>query len=128
LRLVPVAGVMTALGIRIAMDDFGTGYSSLSYLRSFPFAKIKIDGSFVADLVGTIDSLAIAQATIQLSRRLGMTTAAEGVETEEQLRILTEEGCAEVQGYHVSRPVPLDRVPALLEHYGYGEAPLRKAS
>ncbi|HEX4736821.1 MAG TPA: EAL domain-containing protein [Allosphingosinicella sp.] len=118
---------LTALGIRIAMDDFGTGYSSLSYLRSFPFAKIKIDSSFVADLVGTTDSLAIVQATIQLSRKLGMTTTAEGVETEEQLRILTEEGCAEVQGYHVSRPIPADGVAGLLELYGCSETPLRKA-
>jgi predicted signal transduction protein with EAL and GGDEF domain len=119
---------LTALGIRIAMDDFGTGYSSLSYLRSFPFAKIKIDSSFVADLVGTTDSLAIVQATIQLSRKLGMKTTAEGVETEEQLRILTEEGCAEVQGYHVSRPVPARKVPGLLELYGCARPRLRKAS
>ncbi len=119
---------LTALGIRIAMDDFGTGYSSLSYLRTFPFAKIKIDSSFVADLVGTTDSLAIVQATIQLSRKLGMKTTAEGVETAEQMRILTEEGCAEVQGYHVSRPVPADGVPALLDLYHYGEQRLRKAS
>ncbi|HEX5182066.1 MAG TPA: EAL domain-containing protein [Allosphingosinicella sp.] len=119
---------LTTLGIGIAMDDFGTGYSSLSYLRSFPFAKIKIDSSFVADLVGTTDSLAIVQATIQLSRKLGMKTTAEGVETEEQLRILTEEGCAEVQGYHVSRPVPARKVPGLLELYGCSQPRLRKAS
>jgi EAL domain-containing protein (putative c-di-GMP-specific phosphodiesterase class I) len=119
---------LTALGIRIAMDDFGTGYSSLSYLRSFPFAKIKIDSSFVADLVGTTDSLAIVQATIQLSRKLGMKTTAEGVETAEQMRILTEEGCAEIQGYHVSRPVPAEGVAELLDLYGSGKPKLRKAS
>jgi diguanylate cyclase (GGDEF)-like protein len=119
---------LTALGVRIAMDDFGTGYSSLSYLRSFPFSKIKIDGSFVADLAGASDSLAIIQATIQLSEKLGMRTTAEGVETAEQLRILSDEGCSEVQGYHVSRPVPARGIPKLLNRYGWGEAPLRKAS
>jgi EAL domain-containing protein (putative c-di-GMP-specific phosphodiesterase class I) len=110
---------LTAFGVRIAMDDFGTGYSSLSYLRSFPFTKIKIDGS--------TDALAIVQATIQLSEKLGMKTTAEGVETAEQLRILTSEGCSEVQGYHVSRPVPADCVAELLDRYGYGGEGLRAA-
>ena len=119
---------LTAFGVRIAMDDFGTGYSSLSYLRSFPFAKIKIDSSFVADLAGTTDALAIVQATIQLSEKLGMKTTAEGVETAEQLAILTSEGCSEVQGYHVSRPVPADRVFELLDRYGNAKPLLRKAS
>jgi len=112
---------LTAIGVSIAMDDFGTGYSSLSYLRSFPFTKIKIDRSFVADLIGTADALAIVQATIQLSRKLGMETTAEGVETAEQLDVLIAEGCTHAQGFHVSRPVPADRIEALLiEH---GEAP-----
>jgi diguanylate cyclase (GGDEF)-like protein len=119
---------LTALGVRIAMDDFGTGYSSLSYLRSFPFAKIKIDSSFVADLVGTTDSLAIVQATIQLSEKLGMRTTAEGVETAEQMRILTEEGCSEIQGYHISRPVPAASVPKLLARHGQGHPKLRAVS
>jgi predicted signal transduction protein with EAL and GGDEF domain len=105
---------LTKLGVGIALDDFGTGYSSLSYLRSFPFSKIKIDKSFVADLAGTSDCLAIVQATIQLSQKLGMCTTAEGVETEEQMRILTDEGCTQVQGFHVSRPVPADQVSSLL--------------
>ena len=81
------------------MDDFGTGYSSLSYLRSFPFTKIKIDRSFVADLIGTTDALAIVQATIQLSQKLGMETTAEGVETAEQLDVLIAEGCTHAQGF-----------------------------
>ena len=113
---------LSALGVRIAMDDFGTGYSSLSYLRSFPFSKIKIDRSFVADLVGTTDALAIVQATIQLSRKLGMETTAEGVETAEQLEVLVAEGCTHAQGYHVSRPVPADRIEALLIEHGMAPA------
>jgi predicted signal transduction protein with EAL and GGDEF domain len=109
---------LAALGVRIAMDDFGTGYSSLSYLRSFPFSKIKIDRSFVEDMVGQTESLAIVQATIQLSHKLGMETTAEGVETAEQLDVLVAEGCTHAQGFHVSRPVPASRIEALLLEHG----------
>ena len=116
---------LAGLGVSIAMDDFGTGYSSLSYLRSFPFTKIKIDRSFVEGVAGQSDALAIVQATIQLSRKLGMETTAEGVETAEQLAILGAEGCTHAQGYHISRPVPLGQVEALIaEHCA---APARKA-
>ena len=108
---------LKGLGVRIALDDFGTGYSSLSYLRSFPVTKIKIDRSFVADMAGTNDALAIVQATIQLSERLGLETTAEGVETLEQLDLLVSEGCTQAQGYHISRPVPAAQVQALLDEY-----------
>src|SRR4029077_9660125 len=85
------------LGVRIAMDDFGTGYSSLSYLRSFPFDKIKIDRCFVADLSGASeDALAILRAVAGLGHSLGIATTAEGVETEEQLERVREEGCTEM--------------------------------
>ncbi len=117
---------LAGLGVRIAMDDFGTGYSSLSYLRTFPFAKIKIDRSFVEQLVGETESLAIVQATIQLSRKLGMDTTAEGVETAEQLDILTAEGCTHAQGFHVSRPIPATAIDELLAEHG--AAPVRQAS
>ena len=86
-------------------------------MRTFPFSKIKIDRSFVAELVSTSDSLAIVQATIQLSEKLGMETTAEGVETAEQYDILVSEGCTNVQGFHVSRPVPIGQVPRLLARY-----------
>jgi predicted signal transduction protein with EAL and GGDEF domain len=119
---------LAALGVRIALDDFGTGYSSLSYLRSFPFTKIKIDRSFVADIVCTTDSLAIVQATIQLSEKLGMETTAEGVETAEQFDILANEGCTNVQGFHVSKPVPAGEVPRLIARYApEGELQARAA-
>lgn len=110
------------LGVHIAMDDFGTGYSSLSYLRSFPFSKIKIDQSFVSDLSDTSDALAIVQATIQLSKKLGMCTTAEGVETIEQLDILAAEGCTEVQGFHISRAIPAFEIRAFLNGYRNDEA------
>ncbi|CAN0026280.1 unnamed protein product, partial [Phaeothamnion confervicola] len=92
------------LGIKIAMDDFGTGYSSLGYLRSFPFDKIKIDQSFIRDLPGKEDSVAIVRAVVGLSSSLGIRTTAEGVETKEQLASLTAEGCTEFQGFLFSKP------------------------
>ncbi|HEU5286518.1 MAG TPA: bifunctional diguanylate cyclase/phosphodiesterase, partial [Sphingomicrobium sp.] len=106
------------LGVRLAMDDFGTGYSSLSYLRSFPFSKIKIDRSFVSDITVTRDALAIVQATIQLSEKLGIGTTAEGIETAGQLHLLAAEGCTEAQGFHISRPVRAQEIPALISRYG----------
>jgi diguanylate cyclase (GGDEF)-like protein/PAS domain S-box-containing protein len=92
------------LGVSIAMDDFGTGYSSLSYLRSFPFDKIKIDQSFIEDLAGNKDSLAILRAVVGIGRSLGIVTTAEGIESQNQLEVLRTEGCTEAQGYFFSRP------------------------
>ena len=103
------------LGVRIALDDFGTGYSSLSYLRSFPFHKIKIDRCFVRDISSTIpSSMAILRTVAQLGRTLGMTTTAEGVETEEQLELVRSEGCTESQGYLLSPPVAAAAVRRLI--------------
>ena len=96
------------------MDDFGTGYSSLGYLRSFPFDKIKIDKSFIQDLPGKEDSVAIVRAVVGLSSSLGITTTAEGVETKEQLAGLTSEGCDEFQGFLFSKPQPAADVEKLL--------------
>ena len=96
---------LRAMGVRISMDDFGTGYSSLSYLRSFPFDKIKIDRSFMADLTTRRDSQAIIQAIIGLGTSLGMTTTTEGVETEEQLALVRLHGATEVQGFLFSPPL-----------------------
>ena len=105
---------LRAIGIRISMDDFGTGYSSLSYLRAFPFDKIKIDRSFMRDLESRGDSLAIIKAVIGLGHSLGMSTTAEGVETEEQLKAVREQGCNEVQGFLFSPPLEAGDVLALL--------------
>ncbi|WP_409190749.1 putative bifunctional diguanylate cyclase/phosphodiesterase [Bradyrhizobium sp. RDM4] len=97
---------LRALGIRIAMDDFGTGYSSLTYLQCFPFDKIKIDRSFVSGVASDAGSLSIVRAVVALARGMGMTTTAEGVETDEQRERIAAEGCTEMQGYLFSRPVP----------------------
>ena len=102
------------MGIRVALDDFGTGYSSLSYLRSFPFDKIKIDRSFVVDIMSDKGSAAIIQAITGLAAALDMETIAEGVELEEQVEMLLRNGCNNIQGYLLSRPVPIDEVAALI--------------
>jgi diguanylate cyclase (GGDEF)-like protein len=108
---------LRGLGVRISMDDFGTGYSSLSYLRSFPFDKIKIDQSFVRDLVERPDSIAIISAVAGLGHSFGMTTTAEGVETQQQLDLMRAEGCTEVQGYFYSKPVPASEIVQLLSRF-----------
>ena len=102
------------MGVCIALDDFGTGYSSLSYLRSFPFDKIKIDRSFVQDLSRKSDCMAIVRAVASL----GMITTAEGVETEEQLRQVREQGCTEFQGYLVSPPIRASELAPFLARAG----------
>jgi diguanylate cyclase (GGDEF)-like protein len=99
-----------SLGVRIALDDFGTGYSSLSYLRSFPFSKLKIDQSFIKEIAYRTDCEAIVRAVNDLAGSLGMTTTAEGVETEDQLDRLRQVGCTEVQGFLFDRPRPLGEI------------------
>jgi diguanylate cyclase (GGDEF)-like protein len=105
---------LRSLGVRISMDDFGTGYSSLSYLRGFPFDKIKIDRSFVRDLIEKPDSIAIIRAVTGLGHSFGMTTTAEGVETQEQLDQMRAEGCTEAQGYFYGKPMPANEIAQLL--------------
>lgn len=94
-------------GVRLALDDFGTGFSSLSYLRSFPFDTLKIDQSFVKELLSLEQSRAIVRMIAELATTLGMRTVAEGVETVEQMQAVRAAGCDSIQGYLVSRPRPL---------------------
>jgi diguanylate cyclase (GGDEF)-like protein len=101
---------LRALGVQIALDDFGTGYSSLSYLRSFPFDKIKIDRSFIQDLMSGAEPLAIVHAITGLAKNLNMISTAEGVETKQQLETLQALGCIEMQGYLFSRARPAAEV------------------
>jgi diguanylate cyclase (GGDEF)-like protein len=101
-------------GALIAIDDFGTGYSSLSYLKSLPLDKIKIDKSFVQDLLDDDDDATIVRAIIQLGKSLGMQVIAEGVETLEQEAYIISEGCHEGQGYFYSKPLPARELSAYL--------------
>jgi len=101
---------LRSLGIRTCMDDFGTGYSSLSYLRSFPFDKIKIDRSFVAEINEREDCRAIVASITDLGRSLNMVTTAEGVESRAQFDTISEIGCAEIQGFYFGHPVPAQEI------------------
>ncbi|HEU4645173.1 MAG TPA: GGDEF domain-containing phosphodiesterase, partial [Burkholderiales bacterium] len=102
------------MGAHMALDDFGTGYSSLAYLKHFPIDVIKIDRSFVRDIVTDVDDAAIVKATIGLATSLGMQTTAEGVETAEQLAFLRTHGCRFGQGYLFSPPVAEEEFAAML--------------
>jgi EAL domain-containing protein (putative c-di-GMP-specific phosphodiesterase class I) len=92
-------------GIGLAIDDFGTGYSSLMLLRQLPFTEVKIDRAFVADVPRSRDSRLVVRAITDLARGLGITSTAEGIETVEQLRALSELGCDQAQGYLVAQPM-----------------------
>jgi diguanylate cyclase (GGDEF)-like protein/PAS domain S-box-containing protein len=105
---------LKGFGVKIAMDDFGVGYSSLSYLHAFPFDKIKIDRSFVANLNKNPQSSAIIRAVIGLAHGLSRPVLAEGVETEEQLAFLTRESCDRVQGFYIGRPREIDDYAAIV--------------
>lgn len=104
---------LKSLGVRISMDDFGTGYSSLSYLKRFPFDKIKIDRSFVSQLVIGSEDAAIVRAILAMGHSLGMIATAEGVESAEQFDYLQLEGCDEAQGFLLGRPMPFEYALAL---------------
>ena len=109
---------LRSAGFTIALDDFGTGYSSLSYLRKFEVDKIKIDRSFIQHLGDAADSGNIISAVLALGHAMGLSVAAEGVETAEQQTFLRVAGCKEMQGYYFSKPLPAGELAALLEPDG----------
>jgi EAL domain-containing protein (putative c-di-GMP-specific phosphodiesterase class I) len=108
-------GQLKAIGVRLAVDDFGTGYSSLSYLTRFPIDSLKLDQSFVRNIVtGTNDAIVIS-SVIRMAKSLKQGVIAEGVETIEQLAFLRAHGCDEGQGYYFSRPAAAQQFAHLLE-------------
>ncbi len=114
------------IGVDIAIDDFGTGYSSLSYLKSFPIDAIKIDREFVRDAVTDEDTATVAESMVALAKKLRLEVIAEGVETREQLEMVKSHGCSLVQGFYISRPLAVDKVPAAIARgFGLGVDPNR---
>lgn len=114
-RTIDTLNKLHELGIQFSIDDFGTGYSSLSYLKRFPISTLKIDQSFVRDILENSDDAAIVNAIIALGHSLGLKVIAEGVETIAQLNYLRTMKCNEMQGYLFSRPVPADKMTLLLQ-------------
>jgi EAL domain-containing protein (putative c-di-GMP-specific phosphodiesterase class I) len=106
---------LKALNVGLEIDDFGTGYSSLSYLQRLPFDTVKIDQSFIRELEQNKDSTQIVRTILDLTRSLGMTTVAEGVETDAQVNQLTRMGCDQIQGFYFSKPVNPEAALALLD-------------
>jgi len=123
---------LRGIGIQILMDDFGVGYSSLSYFQRFPFDKVKIDRSFVETAPTALAAQAIIRAVTQVGQTLGMGVVAEGVETEEQMRMLVSLGCTHVQGYLLGRPIPSTMIDEFLRTNravaGLVQAPIALAS
>ena len=119
-KMIDILTTITSLGIKLALDDFGTGYSSLSYLRSFPFDKIKIDRSFIQDITSNKEDAAITHSICKMAHALNMTVIAEGVEIAAQVDYLRRSHCDEIQGYLISRPLPVEAFNQLLKqssHY-----------
>ncbi|WP_181163078.1 EAL domain-containing protein [Emcibacter nanhaiensis] len=107
--IIPKLEKLSSLGVNLAIDDFGTGYSSLAYLKKFSVHQLKIDQSFIRDITEDHDDAAITDAVIRLGHSLGLTVVAEGVETEEHVQLLRQKGCDVLQGYHFSKPLPVEQ-------------------
>ncbi len=115
--MIAIMNEIRKLGLTISLDDFGTGYSSLSYLKAFPINQLKIDQSFVRDILIDSNDALIAEAIIKLSNTLGLETVAEGVETEEQRQCLIELGCTQFQGYLFSKAICLEEVESFMNNF-----------
>jgi diguanylate cyclase len=104
------------MGVQLSIDDFGTGYSSMAYLKSLPVHELKVDRSFVAQMISDSRDAVIVHSTIDLGRNLGLRVVAEGVEDSLTLQHLDLLGCHAAQGYHISRPIPAEDLITWLQH------------
>ncbi len=116
-RAIDNLNALRALGVSISIDDFGTGYASLTYLKQIPAHILKIDRSFVHDMLEEADELPLLLGIITMADSFGMEVLAEGVETAEHGRLLLELGCEQAQGYAIARPMPPDHLPAWVEQW-----------
>lgn len=116
-RIFSVLSELQGLGFTFSLDDYGTGYSSLSHLRSLPIRELKIDRSFVSNIVSSEQDAVIVQSTTEMARRLGFTVVAEGVEDAATWAMLTDFGCDAIQGYYLSRPIAPDDFDRWFEQY-----------
>jgi len=114
---------LKGIGVRLAIDDFGTKYSSLAYLKRLPVDRLKIDKLFMKDFPGDAGSVEITTAIIAICRSLSLEVIAEGVETEEQVRLLQEKGCHLIQGYYFCRPLPPEGIRSFMNGRGRSMAP-----
>ncbi len=117
-RALDVLAELSELGITFSLDDFGTGYSSLSQLKRLPVSELKIDKSFVLDMIVDRDDAVIVRSTVELARHLGLRVVAEGVETAEHWQRLSECGAHMAQGYFLTRPLPAAQLSAWLHATG----------
>jgi EAL domain-containing protein (putative c-di-GMP-specific phosphodiesterase class I) len=122
-RAMAVVRGLHAGGFRLSIDDFGTGYSSLSYLRNLPVAELKIDRTFVLNLLEAQGDQAIVSSTIELAHNLRRTVVAEGIEDPQTADWLRERGCDLGQGYWLARPMPVDEFTAFARRYAAGSGP-----
>lgn len=122
-ELVRKMTALKALGVGFSLDDFGTGYSSLSYLKKLPLDQLKIDKSFVRDVLTDPNDAAIARTVVMLAQNMGLQVIAEGVETDGQRQFLANIGCSAIQGYLLSRPVPIGEFGAFLAAYAATHTP-----
>jgi EAL domain-containing protein (putative c-di-GMP-specific phosphodiesterase class I) len=116
-RMIAVLQEIKKLGVHLAIDDFGTGYSSLAQIKHFPVDTLKVDRSFIRNIIKDNDDKAITEAIISMGRTLGLTVIAEGVETEEQMNFLKDHSCDEMQGYYFSKPIKPDQFADLLRNH-----------
>lgn len=116
IRALDALGHIAAMGINITIDDFGTGYSSLSYLKRLPANKVKIDKSFVIGMVQDPNDAAIVRTSVDLAHNLGLKVVAEGVESQDVMQLLGQQGCDSAQGFYISRPIPADEFVRWVEN------------
>ena len=114
-RLAEVLEHICALGVELSIDDYGTGYSSLSRLRRLPVSELKIDQTFIKEMVDNKDDQVLVHSTIELAHNLGLNVVAEGVENEAALELLTKLGCDTIQGFLISQPLPVAEFDVFIE-------------